>query len=181
MKKIISSLLIFFPALIWSQPGRSNLDTTKSNALTELVWANKAFRVGDTVVNLNALNNGIKSYQISEESKKVITNNGLAINDGAVLVLVEDSLLKKDFSFDIKTFASDNEWYENTVKLKVRNNDIRLINITSDKIEMATGFRKDGKIYVVVTVSMILFFTVIFYLVYLERKTKRLEKDLKGK
>jgi hypothetical protein len=161
MKKIISSLLIFFPALIWSQPGGSNLDTTKSNALTELVWANKEFRVGDTVVNLNALNNGIKSYQISEESKKVITNNGLAINDGAV--------------------ASDNEWYENTVKLKVRNNDIRLINITSDKIEMATGFRKDGKIYVVVTVSMILFFTVIFYLVYLERKTKRLEKDLKGK
>lgn len=179
MKKIIIALLILLPGNVFLQSDGSIVDTTKTNALTELVWANKSFRVGDTVVNLNSLNNGIKSYQISEESKTTIKANGLELKEGAIIVLVEYSALKKDFSFDIKTNASDNEWYENTIKIKVKNNDIRLINVTSDKIEMATGFRKEGKIYVVVAVSMILFFTVIFYLVYLERKTKKLESQLK--
>lgn len=158
-------------------------DTTgsKDDALTNLVFASRSYYKGDTIVNLNALNNGIKSYQISDESKKSITNNGLKITDGSVVILEFIDSLKKDFQFDVKTVASDDEYYENTIKIKVKGNDIRLVNVTSDKIEMATGFRKEGKIYVVIAVSMILFFTVIGYLIYLERKTRKLEKQLKNK
>lgn len=180
-KKLFLILLLIFPIVVNAQPGGQTPHDTNVSALTNLVYSVRTYHTGDTVVNLNSLNNGIKSYQISEESKKTITSNGLEIKEGAVIVFVEDSLLKKDFSFDVKTNANDNEWYENTIKVKVKDNDIRLINVTSDKIEMATGFRKEGKIYVVIAVSMILFFTVIFYLIYLERKTKKLEKQLKDK
>jgi hypothetical protein len=179
-KKLFLILLMLSPIVVHAQPTGGNPPDTNSKALTNLVFSIRTFYQGDTVVNLNALNNGITSYQISDESKKTITSNGLELKDGAVIVFVEDSLLKKDFTFDIKTLASDKEWYINTVKIKVKDNDIRLISITSDKIEMATGFRKEGKIYVVIAVSAILFFVIIFYLIYLERKTKRLEKQLKG-
>lgn len=158
-------------------------DTLKSDdAITNLVFAGcRVYYKGDTIVNLNSLNNGIKSYQISDESKRTIENNGLKITDGAIVILDHIDSLKKDFQFDVKTIAGDEETYENTIKVKVKNKDIRLVNVTSDKIEMATGFRKEGKIYVVVAVSMILFFTVIGYLIYLERKTKKLEKQIKDK
>jgi hypothetical protein len=179
-KKLFLILFILSPLVGYAQPGGDQPKDTNGTALTNLVFSIRTFYQGDTVVNLNALNNGITSYQISEESKKTIASNGLEIKEGAVIVFVEDSLLKKDFSFDIKTFASDKEWYENTVKVKVKDNDIRLISITSDKIEMATGFRKEGKIYVVIAVSAILFFVIIFYLIYLERKTKKLENQLKN-
>jgi len=179
MKKLFFALLLLLPVIAFAQPGGNIIDTTGGRSLTQLVFSVRIYREGDTIVNMNSLNNGIIKTQVSKESRKVIKNNGLQLNDSTgIVTLVEDSLLKQDFIFDIKTFASDNEWYENTVKVKVKNNDIRLISVTSDKIEMATGFRKEGKIYVVIAVSMILFFTIIIYLVYLERKTKKLEKQI---
>ena len=78
-----------------------------------------------------------------------------------------------NFQVEIKSFASDDEWYINTVKYNVENRN-NLIYIQSDKIEMATGWRKDGNIMVVITVVMILFFTVIGYLFYLDRKINKL-------
>lgn len=141
----------------------------------------KNFSKGDTVVNLNSLNNGIKSFQLPKESKNIMTQNGLDTLKGGIIILVNDTLLKKNFGFDIKTFANDNEWYINTINIKVNNGDIGLIHVSSDKIEMATGFRKEGKIFVVVGVSMILFFVIISYLIALERKTKRLEKQVNSK
>jgi hypothetical protein len=183
MKKLIILLALLIPAHIFAFVVVVPTDTTggKNDAMTNLVFACRVYYKGDTIVNLNSLNNGIKSYQISDESKRAITNNGLKITDGAIVVLEFIDSLKKDFQFDVKTIASDAEYYENTIKVKVKNKDIRLVNVTSDKIEMATGFRKEGKIYVVITVSMILFFTVIGYLIYLERKTRKMEKELKGK
>lgn len=176
MRKIFIVLITLLPITIFSQQ-----DTTPTS-LHQLVTSIRIYYAGDTVVNLNSLNNGIIKMQISEESKKIIAENGLQLDEKAAVVTLQNSdLLKNDFSFDIKTFATDNEWYENTVKIKVKNSDIRLISVTSDKIEMATGFRKEGKIYVVIAVSMILFFTVVFYLIYLERKTKKLEKQVTNK
>jgi len=176
MRKIFILFIALLPITVFSQQ-----DTTPTS-LHQLITAVRIYYAGDTVVNLNSLNNGITKMQISEESKKVITDNGLKLDEkGAVVTLENSNLLKTDFSFDVKTFANDNEWYENTVKVKVKDSDIRLISVSSDKIEMATGFRKEGKIYVVVAVSMILFFTIIFYLIYLERKTKKLEKQLDNK
>ena len=43
-------------------------------------------------------------------------------------------------------------------------------------IDMATGLRSSGKIYVVVLVMLVLFFGVAAYLFILDRKISRLEK-----
>lgn len=178
MSKFISIILIVLPTMIYAQKDSNNLVIIKDTLLCVESCVTKN---GDTIVNLNSLNNGIIKYQISKESNVIIAANGLELKEGAIIVVVIDTLLKKNFSFDIKTYASDKEWYENTIKVKYESGCIKLINVTSDKIEMATGFRKEGKIYVVISVSMILFFTIIFYLIYLERKVKKLEKILKNK
>lgn len=44
--------------------------------------------------------------------------------------------------------------------------------------EMAEQFRSDGKIYVVITVIAIIFISLAAFLVYLERKVSKLEKQL---
>jgi hypothetical protein len=176
MKKLFVVLFACLPIIGFSQ------GDTNTSSMHELINALRISYKGDTIVNLNSLNNGITKLQISEESKKTIATNGLKLDEKAGVVTLEDiNLLKQDFSFDVKTFATDNEWYENTIKVKVEDEDIRLINVTTDKIEMATGFRSSGKIYVVVAVSMILFFTIIFYLIFLERKTRKLEKQVNNK
>ena len=44
---------------------------------------------------------------------------------------------------------------------------------------MADTFRNDGKIYVVISVISIIFFSIVLFLIYLERKIKRIEDKLK--
>jgi len=46
-----------------------------------------------------------------------------------------------------------------------------------DKAEMADGMRSNGKIYVVVAVLLVILAGLIFYLVSLDRKISRLEKE----
>jgi uncharacterized transporter YbjL len=43
---------------------------------------------------------------------------------------------------------------------------------------MADDFRSDGKIYVVISVIALIFISLSVFLVYLERKVSKLEKDL---
>lgn len=50
---------------------------------------------------------------------------------------------------------------------------------TANEPQMADSFRKDGKIYVVISVIAIIFMAIILVLVFLERKIKKLEKKLK--
>jgi uncharacterized membrane protein len=45
------------------------------------------------------------------------------------------------------------------------------------KVEMADGFRANGKIYVVIAVLLIILFGLIMYVVRLDRKINKLEKD----
>jgi CcmD family protein len=47
--------------------------------------------------------------------------------------------------------------------------------------QMAELFREQGKIYVVISVIAIIFLSIVFFLIYLERKLKRLEKELEEK
>jgi hypothetical protein len=175
MKRLFVITLICLPLIGFCQ------SDTIPTSLHELITSDRTYHNGDTIINFNSLNNGITKFQLSKESKKTLDDNGLDTIKGGVVVLKDLHLLQKDFQFDVKCFAGDNEWYENTVKVKVKDNDIRLINVTTDKIEMATGFRASGKIYVVIAVSMILFFTIIVYLIYLERKTRKLEKQVNAK
>lgn len=46
----------------------------------------------------------------------------------------------------------------------------------SGSVEMATGLRSSGKIYVVVAVLLVIFIGFILYLVSIDRKISRLEK-----
>ena len=47
-------------------------------------------------------------------------------------------------------------------------------------VEMADGLRASGKIYVVVGVILILLFGLLGYLIRLDRKIGRLEKEVSG-
>ena len=51
---------------------------------------------------------------------------------------------------------------------------------SGEKPQMATGMRADGKIWVVVAVLVIILAGICFYLIYLDRKISRLEKELQG-
>ncbi len=47
--------------------------------------------------------------------------------------------------------------------------------------QMADLFREQGKIYVVISVISIIFLSIVFFLIYLEKKLKRLERELEEK
>lgn len=49
---------------------------------------------------------------------------------------------------------------------------------TDTSVEMADVMRENGKIYVVVAVVLMLFAGIVVYLVLLERKISRLEKEM---
>ena len=47
----------------------------------------------------------------------------------------------------------------------------------STGVEMADGLRNSGKIYVVVASIAVIFFGIVFYLVTLDRRLSKLEKE----
>ncbi|MBE2247298.1 MAG: CcmD family protein [Candidatus Competibacteraceae bacterium] len=61
----------------------------------------------------------------------------------------------------------------NTIRIENKEKQI-VIYASADKIEMATFWRKNGKIWVVIAVVAILFTVVIGYLFYLDRKISRI-------
>ncbi|MBA4054554.1 MAG: CcmD family protein [Marivirga sp.] len=59
-----------------------------------------------------------------------------------------------------------------------------LASVTShaqSDVQMADGMRAEGKIYVVVAIILIVLAGLIFYLVMLDRKVKKLEKLLSAR
>jgi CcmD family protein len=54
-----------------------------------------------------------------------------------------------------------------------------IANAQDTSVEMADGFRADGKIYVVIAVLSIVFICIVGILLFLERKLSRLEKEIK--
>lgn len=52
---------------------------------------------------------------------------------------------------------------------------------TTDSPEMADTFRSDGKIYVVITVIGMVFVALVIFLILLERKVNKLEKQINNK
>jgi hypothetical protein len=53
-------------------------------------------------------------------------------------------------------------------------------NAGSQSVEMADRMRQDGKIYVVVGCVLVVLAGMIFYLVTIDKKVSRLEKQAKG-
>lgn len=167
MKKyIVLGLLLFSGLLVFSQ---------EQDSVQNLSIKNSLLQIGDTLVNLNRLNGGIVRYQISDDDRQTLMNNGLQINEKAMIVVVDPSKISNFLMLEVKSFASDHEWYINTIKLESTSKGV-IVYISSDKIEMATGWRKDGKIYVVIAVVAVLFLGVIGYLFMLDSKIARLKK-----
>ncbi len=54
---------------------------------------------------------------------------------------------------------------------------VTLVNAQSDKPEMADAMRANGKIYVVVVVCLIILIGLFLYVVRVDRKITRLEKE----
>ena len=52
-----------------------------------------------------------------------------------------------------------------------------LFATAQDKVEMAEGLRSNGKIFVVVAVILTIFVGIILYLIRLDRKLTKLEKN----
>ena len=52
-----------------------------------------------------------------------------------------------------------------------------LVFAQDNQVEMADNFRSNGKIYVVVAVVLTIFAGIIFYLIRLDRKISKIEKD----
>jgi CcmD family protein len=51
----------------------------------------------------------------------------------------------------------------------------------TETVAMADKFREDGKIYVVVTVVLIIFLGMLFYIFTLEKKISKIEKEINSK
>ena len=49
----------------------------------------------------------------------------------------------------------------------------------TETVEMADAMRSDGKIYVVISVILVLFAVLFAYLISIDRKVSKLEKELK--
>jgi CcmD family protein len=59
---------------------------------------------------------------------------------------------------------------------------LHIVLFAQDKgVEMADTMRDNGKIYVVVAVILAIFIGIILYLIRLDRKITRLEKDIHSK
>jgi hypothetical protein len=54
------------------------------------------------------------------------------------------------------------------------------ILFAQDQVEMADTMRSNGKIYVVVAILLTILFGLIIYLVMLDRKISKVEKQLKS-
>ncbi len=52
---------------------------------------------------------------------------------------------------------------------------------TQAPVEMATGLYQSGKIYVVVAVVAVIFIGIVTYLILLDRKISKLEKEVQNK
>jgi CcmD family protein len=50
--------------------------------------------------------------------------------------------------------------------------------IAQDKVEMADTMRSNGKIYVVVTVCLVILIGLFLYITSIDRKVRKLEKEL---
>jgi heme export protein D (CcmD) len=55
---------------------------------------------------------------------------------------------------------------------------LSLISFAQEKVEMADGMRSNGKIYVVVTVCLVILIGLFLYVANIDRKVRKMEKDI---
>ena len=52
--------------------------------------------------------------------------------------------------------------------------------VNSGSVEMADLMHSDGKIYVVILVLLVIFFGIVGYLIFLDRKIRKIELEVNG-
>jgi hypothetical protein len=171
--KIVHSFLLLLFAGLTAFATRKPISAAADSTIKESVSV-----FPDTLVDLNRQLGGLNSVVVAKE---VVIPEAIEITPSGLIILTSDELLKADaYSFEVKAEASDKEVYIITVRIKKTNGKI-LVTTVADKIDMASGFRAEGKIYVVVAVSMILFFVIIGYLFVLDRRINRIQTEIKNR
>lgn len=128
--------------------------------------AEPVFLPGDTIADLNMLNRGVIQTQPGADMDTTL----FGINAFGVITARKPLYPEMGrFIFSVKTRSSDTETYDNSIQIDLSTIPC-IIHVHSDKIEMATGLKKDGKIWVVVAVSLILFLGITGYLIVLDRR-----------
>lgn len=148
------------------------ISATIVSAQDSLMVQQYDYAAGDTMVNLNKINGGVLKYQLSEEANKILLDNGLKIEQPAIIIVENPTLLGNEFSIEIKCYTSESEWFINDVYYQKG----KLLNVKSDKIEMATTWRKEGKMYVVLATVSLVFLGLFSYVFWLDRKVSNLGK-----
>jgi hypothetical protein len=166
---IFSASLLFGGMAVAQTEVDSAAQINKSVAVTE--------SKPDTLVDLNKQLGGIIDVTVA---KGTILPEAIEITPAGLIILKSEGLLKADvYNFEVKASSPENEVYIITVKIR-RDGEKLTTTIVSDKIDMATGFRKEGKIYVVVTISLVLFVVLVTYLALLDRRLRKLNAKLEN-
>jgi len=171
-----------FPTIIFSASllfgGMAVAQTTADSTVQPNEAVAVAKSIPDTLVDLNKQLGGIMDVTVA---KGTILPEAIEITPAGLIILKSEDLLKADvYNFEVKASSPENEVYIITVKIR-RDGEKLTTTIISDKIDMATGFRKEGKIYVVVAISLILFVVLVTYLVLLDRRIRKLNAKLENR
>lgn len=170
MKALVEKFVILL--FLWSA-----VSVNAQTAADSLAPAQVISLPADTLVDLNKQLGGLKEVVVA---KQTVLPEAIEVTPSGLIILKSPDLLKADaYNFEVKATASDEEVYIVSVKIS-RKGDKILVNTVSDKIDMATGFRKEGKIYVVVGVSLILFLVIITTLVVMDRRMVALQKKVQN-
>lgn len=124
----------------------------------------------DTIADLNSMLGGVTGVKKSEKGFP----NGFEMSESGVIT-VDTAIEKGVYYFELMALTPDESHFIVNIKYDNLTNPTKVI-VNSDKIDMATGLRKDGMIWVVVLVSLVVFAGLISYLVILDRKVSKLEK-----
>jgi hypothetical protein len=164
MKKFHVLILIFLGISI-----NSLYSQTDSLAATPT----SCYHKGDTLVNYNTLLGGVTEIVIPSG---VDVPSELTISKEGYITLSSD--LDKPVSIEMRITGASGEVYICNLKV-IKKYGTCTVWTGTDKIDMATGLRKNGMIWVVVAVSCILFAVLIAYLILLGSKLKSLENKIK--
>ena len=124
----------------------------------------------DTLVDLNRLNGGIRSFQVGNCDTTLfeVSSKGVVLCKGNIPASA------RPYRIDIKSQTAEGVYVDNRIELW-QNEQHRTVYVEANVIEMATGMRKDGKIWVVIAVVFVLFVAVLGYLLLLQKKIAALE------
>lgn len=150
-----------------------SINSLYSQTDTLPIPSTSCYQKGDTLVNYNTLLGGVREIVIPSG---VDVPSELIISKEGYITLRND--LDKPFSIEMRITGASGEVYICNLKLIKKYGTCSIWSGT-DKIDMATGLRKNGMIWVVVAVSCVLFAVLIAYLILLGSKLKSLENKIK--